>query len=122
MKKHPLFLAVLLSTAAASRVGATTVYWDTNADSPGAGNPANGAWTGAFWSLDPEGQLPVTTPWVANDTAVFSAGTDATGAYTVSGNASAAGITVEEGALIISGTITLGAGPVKGQCGSHPDH
>src|SRR5688500_16372810 len=118
MKKHPLLLAALLSSAAASPVGAAIVYWDTNADAPGAGNPANGAWTSALWSTDPDGLLAATTTWVAGDTAFFSAGTDATDPYTVSGNATAAGINVEEGALTISGTITLGTGAVNVSSGA----
>lgn len=119
MNKHPLFLAALLSSAATTPVDAAPVYWDTNAESPGAGSPPNGDWaSSAFWSSDPAGMVAVTTAWTPDDTAFFSAGTDATDTFTVSGNATTAGINVEEGGLTVSGTITLGTGPVNVNAGA----
>src|SRR6266700_3979797 len=67
----------------------TTLYWDTNGASPGSGGPsANGTWaTGnsaaaQHWSTDPNG-TSASVGWNPNNIAVFSAGTDATGTYTV---------------------------------------
>lgn len=119
MKKHPLFLAALLSSATASPVGAATVYWDSNAETPGAGAAPAGDWAASFfWSPDAAGESSDPLGWVSGDVAVFSAGTDATNAYTVTGNATTAGITVEEGLLTIGGTITLGTGPVNVNAGA----
>ncbi|MBP7948376.1 MAG: autotransporter-associated beta strand repeat-containing protein [Verrucomicrobiales bacterium] len=113
MNTHPLLLAALLGFAAITSASAATVYWDSNADTPGAGVAPAGAWDASpFWSPDFDGLAAGTANWVPGDTAVFSAGTDATDAFTVSGNATASGIVVEEGALTISGTIALGTGTV----------
>src|SRR5262249_16804063 len=86
---------------------ATTVYWDTNGPGVGSGGPSpNGLWSNSAsnWSTDPVGSLP-TNVWQANDTAVFSAGFDSTGAYnvTVDGNQSASGLRFEEGNATLNG-------------------
>jgi autotransporter-associated beta strand protein len=60
-------------------------YWDINGATAGAGgtSPA-GTWTSGstFWSNSPAGSV-ATAPWVSGRNAVFSAGSDATGSYTV---------------------------------------
>ncbi|HEX8521083.1 MAG TPA: autotransporter-associated beta strand repeat-containing protein [Tepidisphaeraceae bacterium] len=93
-------------------VQAANKYWDPNGATPGAGAAPGGNWdtTTSNWSTDSTGSVAGTT-WAANDTAIFSAGSDATGAYTVtlSGSQSAAGIKIEEGTLSLStGTLSLG--------------
>ncbi len=89
---------------------AVSLYWDANDVSAGAGASPAGSWdTSAFWSTDSTGQ---TTPgtWTDNNTAVFSAGTDATNIFIVSinGTVTPAGVMVEEGTVTNSGgTISL---------------
>ena len=93
---------------------AQTLYWDTNAKTAGAGgaSPA-GTWstsnsTGKNWNTSSAGtNSPLV--WTSGADAVFSAGTDATGAYTVtvSGTQNVSSITVEEGSP------TLGTGTIN---------
>ena len=98
---------IALSSACAN---ATLSYWDNNGSTPGAGDTPNGSWdSNSFWSYDPAGSS-ATTAWTDGDTAVFSAGADATNAYTVTinGVVQAGGITFKDGAPTISGgTITI---------------
>lgn len=93
------------------------LYWDVNGASAGGSDTdtAPGIWgMNNFWSTDSEGNVE-TGPWVADETAVFSAGSNVTGTYTVtlSGTQSAAGIRFEEGEVTIAGgtelTLTGGA-------------
>ncbi len=117
MKKSPLLLAALLTAAAPLHLPAATVYWDGNDTATGAGETPNGTWLTNVWSTDPNGEA---TPagWTAGDIAVFSAGADATGAYSVTGSGTsgspgviAAGVIIEEGTVTFSsGTLGLGAG------------
>jgi autotransporter-associated beta strand protein len=95
---------------------ATVVYWDIDgATTAGAGGatPA-GTWdtgTTANWTTDSTGASAGTT-WTAGDDAIFSAGGDATGAWTVavSGTQTANSIGVEEGAVTLgAGTVSFGA-------------
>src|SRR5262245_1574041 len=95
--------AAAVVVACSSMAFADTAYWDVNgADTTGAGGPAaTGAWnttTGLNWNKDPNGDntMGPTAAWVNGDTAVFSAGSDATGAFTVtaSGTPTAAGLTI----------------------------
>jgi fibronectin-binding autotransporter adhesin len=89
-------------------------YWDTNGATAGAGANA-GTWgTSNFWSTS-SGGTAATTAWASGNTAVFSAGTDATGVFTVSpsGTQTVGGMNFEEGTVTIAsgGTLTLnGAG------------
>ena len=97
----------------------TTAYWDANGSAPGAspgGGLATGTW-GAddFWSTTSGGLDP--GPWTNGNTAVFSAGTDASGAFTVTlgGTLPTAGsVTFEEGTVTLAdGTLTLtGSGAI----------
>src|ERR1700752_591900 len=91
MKHVPLPVcacAVILSFLSAT-AQATTVYWDVNGEgTAGAGGPAaTGAWnaTATNWNKDSNGDaaLGPVAAWVDGDTAIFSAGNDATGAFTV---------------------------------------
>lgn len=92
------------------------LYWDSNGNTAGAGATPTGTWgADSFWSTDATGNV-ATSGWVANSTAVFSAGTDATGSYvvTVSGAQSIAGITFEEGTVTLGGSGTLNVGTGSG--------
>jgi len=89
------------------------LYWDTK---NGGGNNTipTGTWdasTTANWNTDSAGSAnPGQVVWTNGRTAVFSAGTTATGAFTVtiSGTVSAAGVTSEEGTpTITGGTLSL---------------
>jgi len=97
----------------------TIIYWDTNGATAGAssGTTAAGTWdqsTTANWSTSSVG-TNTTTTWstaigAGNAIADFSAGTNATGPFTVtvSGTVTGVGgITFEEGAVTLGGTGTL---------------
>lgn len=109
--------AALLSAAIPASLTAAPFYWDINGPATGAGGVSpSGTWDAAAtnWSTDPNGEI-ATEVWAAGNTAVFAAGTDATGPYTVTitGTQTAAGLTVEEGAVTLAGgTAAVGAGPV----------
>lgn len=102
--------------AAASLHAQTTVYWDTNSTTAGAGgtSPA-GTWASSGgagnrrWSTSSAG-TGSTALWTSGNDAVFSAGTDATGAYTVtvSGTQNVSSIRVDEGSpTLATGTINF---------------
>lgn len=107
--KRLLAAAVAVGLAGSSvPVRAADLYWDMSPATDGSGGPTpSGAWNGSFWSTDAGGSAGVTPgAWVAGSNAFFSAGTDATGAYTVNPTAtqSVTNITAQEG------TVTLGTG------------
>ncbi len=82
-------------------------YWDGNGAAAGAGTTPTGNWgVDAFWSTDASGTSAPAT-WTNGDTAVFSAGTDAVNPFTVtvSGNQGVAGVTFQEGNVMLSGGI-----------------
>jgi fibronectin-binding autotransporter adhesin len=89
----------------------TLSYWDTNGTSSGSGN-AGGTWgTNNYWSSTADG-TGATGSWTSGNAAVFSAGTDGTGTFTVtlSGAQSADAIWVQEGNVTLSGSgLTLGS-------------
>ena len=80
-------------------------YWDLNAATAGAGSAPGGTWnsTATNWSSNANGTV-ATGPW-AEQTAIFSAGSDATGAYTVSvsGTQMVANLLVQEGTATFTG-------------------
>ena len=84
----------------------TSLYWDLNGNTTGAGTTPNGTWNGTTknWSQVSGGNNTVDV-WQSGFAAVFSAGTDATGAYTVtvSGTRSAASITIQDGTPTFTG-------------------
>lgn len=87
---------------AAASASAVTLYWDTNGNSAGAGATPTGNWstsggTNKNWSTSSTGGSTVN--WTSGSDAVFSAGSDATNAYTVTlaANQNVASITIEEG-------------------------
>jgi autotransporter-associated beta strand protein len=88
------------------------LYWDIDAAIRGAtpGNTAVGIWgVDNYWTTSRQGNRP-TQPWTPGEQAIFSAGSDATGTFTigVSGNQIASGIVFQEGTITLTnGTITL---------------
>jgi autotransporter-associated beta strand protein len=108
------FIPGILATALAMALSikpsqAQTSYWDSNDITAGAGATPTGTWgTSTFWSASVTGEV-VTTGWTSGNVAVFSAGSDATTAYTVtlSGTQTIGGLTVEEGTPTISGGTAL---------------
>ena len=93
----------------------TTLYWDTNGHSSGAGGSSpSGTWKNSGsgndnWTTNANGTSN-TQVWLANAIAVFSAGTSATGSYTVtvSSTQGVDSIRIDEGTpTFTSGTLTL---------------
>jgi hypothetical protein len=88
-----------------------TLYWDTNGTSIGATNSttATGTWgTNNFWSTDPAG-LVATRAWIPGGDAVFSAGSNATGVYTVT----VSGLQPVRNITVRNGTITFTTGTLQ---------
>jgi autotransporter-associated beta strand protein len=107
-------IAPLLSLLVSHAAGAP-LYFDGNGSAPGAGTPPGGTWgtwgVDSLWSTASDGTLPATV-WTPGSTAVFSAGADAAGPFTiaVSGGQSIGGINVEEGSpTLTGGSLDMGA-------------
>lgn len=86
----------------------TTLYWDRNGTTAGAGVSPTGNWntTGAAnWNTSSAGTSAVAN-WTSGSHAVFSAGTDATGTYTVTLGAAmnVGNLTFQEGATTVTGS------------------
>ena len=110
-----LLLFLLVGSAPAQ---GQTLYFDVNGGpSTGASSATNGSgvtngsnysWGGNFWSSGSNGQTKggsnLASAWTANANAVFSAGTDGTGAYTVAidANTSVGTVTIQEGSPTFS--------------------
>ena len=81
-------------------------YWDANGAVAGAGTTPTGTWSTntAFWSADATG-AQATTNWTNGSDAIFSAGSDATGTFTVtvSGAPKVNDLTIGEGTPTITG-------------------
>ena len=80
-------------------------YWDLNGATAGAGSPTpSGIWdsSNTFWNANEAG-TGIVAAWIPGQTAIFSAGSDATGVYAVDVTG-----TQDIGGLIIrSGSLTL---------------
>lgn len=81
------------------------LYWDANGVVAGSGETPSGTWgVDEFWTSTADG---TGTPgaWVVDQPAVFSAGSDAVGAYTItlSGAQSVAQVTFEDGLPLLTG-------------------
>jgi autotransporter-associated beta strand protein len=98
------------------------LYWDSDGATPGgsAGSTASGTWgTSAFWGGSADGDTG-TGAWTDGSTAVFSAGNDVTGTYSVtiaSGTTqTAGGLVIEDGSVTLSrlsgSVVALGANSV----------
>lgn len=86
------------------------LYWDLNANSSGSGSSTpSDTWSTSGsdknWSTSSAGTSGGDKKWTDGNYAVFSAGSDATGSYTVtvSGTRDVAGITVEDGTPTFTG-------------------
>jgi fibronectin-binding autotransporter adhesin len=93
---------------------AANQYWDSNGTTAGAGAAPTGTWgVDSFWNDQSDGGgAGVIGTWTPGSTAVFSAGTDAVGPFTVniSGTQTTAGINIEEGTMTFTGgSLDLGA-------------
>ncbi len=94
----------VMAFLAAPRTLAQTLYWDTNGALTGSSG-LNGTWgTNKYWSTSSAGTATTTAFTSGRDT-VFSAGTNATGTYTVtvSGTQNVSSISVGEGTVTFSG-------------------
>lgn len=88
-------------------VGPSIFHFDLNGATAGSGAASGGAWDGsASWSADVNGAAS-TFPWADGATAIFSAGNDATGAYSVaiSGTRAIAGFTARSGVPTLTGGV-----------------
>ncbi|MEI6603660.1 MAG: autotransporter-associated beta strand repeat-containing protein [Verrucomicrobiota bacterium] len=98
--------ALAIASLLAAGVGqATTLYWDGNSTTTGAGTTPTGTWgTSAYWSTDSAGTA-ATAAYTANSDVVFFAGSDSTGAViTLTSTVNAASLKFEEGDTTIKGT------------------
>jgi autotransporter-associated beta strand protein len=124
MKNRALVLTIL-ALVIGSSAQAALKYWDINGTTPGSGQGTGaGTWdtTTSNWSTDSTGNSATTT-FATSDTAVFSAGTDATGIWTlnVPSAVTAGGITVEEGTVqkaTGSAAVTIGTGSITVNSGA----
>lgn len=99
----------------ATAASAQTLYWDINGKTAGAGGATPAAtWSTSNsdkdWNTTAAGTTTNPQAWTSGADAVFSAGTDATGAYTVtvSGTQNVSSITVQEGSpTLATGTINF---------------
>ena len=113
---HLITSFICFALGCASVEGAVS-YWDANGTAPGAApalGQAPGTWgVDPYWNLSPDG-TGTPDPWTSGNTAVFSAGTDATNAFdvTLSTTQYAAGLTFEEGQVSLQGAPVMltGAG------------
>jgi autotransporter-associated beta strand protein len=112
-----LAVELIVGIGAVASLNAQTLYWDIDGATPGAGGAAPaGVWdngTTLNWTTDSTGSI-ATQGWVVDGDAVFSAGTDATGSYTVTiaDLPQIKSLTVEEGGTILQGgNLTFGTNP-----------
>ncbi len=114
-----LVLAAVFVLVAMPTASATVYYWDGNGATAGAGTAPTGTWgTSAFWSTNASGlNTTANTATTALDQVRFSAGTDATGTYTVSlnGTRTARQLRLDYGNITFSGgTINLSSNGTSG--------
>lgn len=101
---------VLLAFFPAARALGQTLYWDINKNTAGAGGSSpSETWSTSGsdrnWSTSSAGTSGGNQKWSDGNYAVFSAGADATGSYTitVSGTRDVSGITIEDGSPTFTG-------------------
>jgi autotransporter-associated beta strand protein len=124
--KKALMALVALALSIDGAAAQTTKYWDINGATAGAsgGASATGAWNNSAtnWNTDSTGGGGgAISAWSGTtDTAVFSAGGNATGASTITatGTPVAAGIIIEEGSITLSGRVDVNTGTVELQGGT----
>jgi autotransporter-associated beta strand protein len=100
-----LFFAATASLPGIAAAQISTLYWDTNGQSPGSG-AANGTWSASsqVWNVFSGGSGALTS-WIASSQAFFSAGFNATSPFTVTvvGTQAIGGISFEEGNVSLTG-------------------
>ena len=100
---------IAVNFANPQQASAADAYWDIDGDTAGAGgaNPG-GNWGDSNWSSSAAGDA-ATAAWTGEDTAVLSAGIDATGSFTLNlaSATTIGGLTVEEGSPTVSGAGSL---------------
>lgn len=115
LKRTHVLTAAIATLLGAGSLQADTFYWDKNGIDLGAGATPTGNWNllDSSWNITPTGDTTLPGVWAntGSDIAVFSAGSDATGASIVTLNAGQsiklAGITVEEGAITLNSADSL---------------
>jgi len=119
-RRRAIVTAALATLGLAMQAEATSLFWDTNGVSVGAGNPATGTWDTATanWNTDSTGAAGGTIAAYPIDGSaadvIFSAGTDAVSGHvvTINGAISAHSITNEEGTATFNGGVAVnGQGP-----------
>src|SRR5262249_41939250 len=108
-KATPVALGCWSILATATGVSEAALYWDINGPTPGAGGVTpSGAWDNAThnWSADSTGSS-ATQAWSPGELPSFSAGSDATGQFTVN----------VSGTQIVSGLVFLTGQPVLAGAG-----
>lgn len=122
-----LYHAVAAATAGlliASPAHSETLFWDSNGTSAGAGLDPTGTWgSDPFWTTSSVGTLPTFgTSTTSEDKVNFSAGSDTTGAYTVTLNgtqyaqyvsARTGNLTLEGGTLALTKNTANGSDYLK---------
>lgn len=107
--RTPWRVLMLLGLGLGISAGAQTMlYWDANSSTAGAGSSPSATWSTSSWHKywnDNSGGTTSPERWTNGRYAVFSAGSDATGSFTVtvSGTVRTAGITIEEGTPTFTG-------------------
>ena len=93
----------------ARNTGNLGTYWDLNGTTAGAGSAPSGTWdtSSSNWSTDPNGAVAA-GPW-AGTKAIFSAGSDATGSYTIT----VSGVQPVNHLLVMNGTVTFTGGQLN---------
>src|SRR3954468_790164 len=107
MKLRLILFSLLAAGTIQISIKADVQYSDSNRTIAGAVTTPNGTWgTSLFWNPTADGTTTTPGPWVSGDDAVFSAGSDATGPFTVtlSGTQTAKSILIEEGQITFAGT------------------
>ncbi|HTD86987.1 MAG TPA: hypothetical protein VK850_10455, partial [Candidatus Binatia bacterium] len=102
-------VTAMIAVTLAPHAFTQSLYWDANGTDPGAGaTPTGNFSTDLFWNAVEDG-TGTPAAWVPGSIAVFSAGNDASGGFTVTmGSAqTAGGVTVEEGVVTMAGTAAL---------------
>src|SRR5687768_10152746 len=109
-----VFTAAIAAALGFAGTARADLWWDSDGVTGGGSSTttADGLWNGNLWS-NSSGGTAATGGWIAGETAVFSAGTDVSGAsiITLDTNQAAGGIRFEEGTVTLSGVggLTFGA-------------
>ncbi len=94
--KSPLIPLLIFSLCLASSAFGADYHWDINGTVPGAGGSApTGNWntSTAYWNTDTTGGADgVVTQWINGNAVILSAGSDATGSFTLTPDATVTSI------------------------------